>query len=82
MTTSQAKTDAVAPPLPAERCHLRLATSAQVVHTEAGRFAVPLDLREGTAERTPLQLILTADEAVDLHAQLGTLLVVKDGDAA
>ncbi|MFE2493893.1 hypothetical protein ACFXKS_12995 [Streptomyces scopuliridis] len=50
-------------------------------YTEAGRFAVPLELCEGTAKRTPLPRILTADEAVLLYVRLGTLLAAQDGGA-
>ncbi|MEU0694800.1 hypothetical protein ABZ349_12560 [Streptomyces niveus] len=48
-----------------------------VRHTEAGRFAVPLDLFEGDAERTSLLLVLTADEAATVYDQLGALLTAK-----
>ncbi|MGW6604882.1 hypothetical protein [Streptomyces sp. NPDC055036] len=50
-------------------------------HTEAGRFAVPLELCEGTSKRTPHPLTLTADEAVLLYDRLGTLLAAQDGGA-
>lgn len=82
MTTSHVHTEAVATPLPAEKRHLRLSTEAKVSHTQAGRFTVPLDLCEGSAERTPLPLILTAEEAVDIHAQLSALIAEKQGGGA
>ncbi|WP_445527482.1 hypothetical protein [Streptomyces cyslabdanicus] len=51
-------------------------------HTEAGRFTVPLDLCEGSAECTPLRLILTAEEAADIRTQLGAFLVGEPGGDA
>ena len=80
---SHVQAEVFATRLPAEKRHLRLSAGAEVSHTEAGRFAVPLDLCEGSAERTPLRLILTAEEAVDIHAQLDAFFVGKPGgDAA
>jgi len=77
MTMSHAPTEAVSTPLPDEKRHLRLSADAKVSHTQAGRFAVPLDLCEGSAERTPLRLIMTAEEAVDIYAQLDALIAGK-----
>ncbi|MGW7090070.1 hypothetical protein ACWGH2_42175 [Streptomyces sp. NPDC054871] len=84
MTTSHVEAESVEPSLPAEKRHLRLSPDAQVSPTQAGRFAVPLDLCEGSAKRTPLLLIVTAEEAVGIHTQLGELLTGEqgDGDAA
>ncbi|MFE1768224.1 hypothetical protein ACFW81_28925 [Streptomyces angustmyceticus] len=82
MTTSHAHTNAVATPLPVENRHLRLSDEAKVSHTQAGRFSVPLDLYEGAAKHTLLRLILTAEEAVDIHGQLGALIADKQGGGA
>lgn len=83
MTTSHVPAEGVATPLPAEKRHLRLSAGAEVSRTEAGRFTVPLDLCEGSAECTPLRLILTAEEAADIRTQLGAFLVGEPGgDAA
>jgi hypothetical protein len=79
--TTRHDSDQAAPcdALPSRQRHLRLAPQAEVTHTEAGRFAVPLELR-GTAERLPL--ILTADDAESLRDQLSVLLPVgRDGSA-
>lgn len=81
MTTSHAQTEAGAAPLSPAKRHLRLAREAEVAHTEAGRFAVPLDLYEGTAEPATLPLVLTADEVVDLHGKLGAVFPIADGEA-
>lgn len=80
MTTSHAQTEAGAAPLPPAKRHLRLAREAEVAHTEAGRFAVPLDLHEGAAEPATIPLVLTADEAVALHGRLGALFPFAEGD--
>lgn len=78
MTTSHTKKDpGAAPPVPAKR-HLRLVREAEVTPTEAGRFAVPLDLREGAAEPTTIPLVLTADDAVALHTKLGALFPIEE----
>ncbi|MFF9901260.1 hypothetical protein [Streptomyces longispororuber] len=83
MTTSHSPKGDAAARLPAEKRHARLSANATVSHTEAGRFAVPLDLCEGPAERVPLTLILTAEEAAKIHAELGTHLATEHGgDAA
>jgi hypothetical protein len=81
MTTSHVQVEAVGP-VPAEKRHLRLSAGAEVGHTEAGRFTVPLDLCDGSAGRVPLRLILTAEEALDIHAQLAALLVAIPGGEA
>lgn len=80
MTTSHAQSEIVTP-LPPGKRHLRLPAEVEVGHTEAGRLAVPLELCEGAAEPAPLPLVLTADEAVDLHSKLSALLAVSDGGA-
>lgn len=80
MTTRHAKTGPGAAPLPPAKRHLRLARKAEVAPTEAGRFALPLDLHEGAAEPAVVPLVLTADEAVDLHGQLGALFPIAEGE--
>ncbi|MFJ2818512.1 hypothetical protein ACIQOU_30135 [Streptomyces sp. NPDC091279] len=78
MTTSHVQTDTG--PAPARR-HLRLAREAEVAPTEAGRFAIPLDLHEGAAKPVVVPLVLTADDAVALHGKLGGLFPIAGGDA-
>ncbi|MEU3133178.1 hypothetical protein ABZ691_10190 [Streptomyces sp. NPDC006854] len=80
MTTSHAQTEDGAAPLPPAKRHLRLAREAEVAHTEAGRFAVPLDLHEGAAKPATIPLVLTADEAVALHGRLAALFPFTEGD--
>lgn len=81
MTTSHVETQAGAASLPPAKRHLRLAHEAEVVPTQAGRFAVPLDLHEGDAEAAAVPLVLTADDAVALHAKLGALFPIMERDA-
>lgn len=79
MTTSPGKTGPGAAPLPPVNRHLRLTQKAEVTPTEAGRFAVPLVLHEGTSKITPVQLVLTAEEAVTLHILLSSLPAITGG---
>lgn len=46
-------------------------------HTQAGRLALPLSLHEGDSHCGDLLLIMTAEEAETLYAELGLLLYPK-----
>lgn len=53
----------------------------EVRHTHAGRLAIPLVLHRGGDHVADLPLVVTADEAAELHAQIGRLLpVMYDGE--
>jgi hypothetical protein len=79
MTSSHAPEEPAAVPSPPDKRHLRLAQEVRIAPTEAGRFAVPLFLHEGTAEPAVIPLVLTADDAVSLYGTLGLLHPVVEG---
>ncbi|MEW1721618.1 hypothetical protein [Streptomyces sp. NPDC093109] len=82
MTKSHTKAeDGTAPVSPSATRHLRLARQAETAPTQAGRFAVPLELHEGTAEFALVPLVLTADDTVALYRKLGTLSPIAGGGA-
>ncbi|MET9861926.1 hypothetical protein ABZY93_21910 [Streptomyces smyrnaeus] len=77
MTISHAETQSSEPSPPAN-LHLRLVEKAEVKRTEAGRFAVALNLYEGSTKRQSISLVLTAEEVAETYIRLGALLPAHD----
>ncbi|MFD9562187.1 hypothetical protein [Streptomyces sp. NPDC059994] len=61
---------------------LRRIGSRSVHHTHAGRIAVPLEILHDARDAEELPLILSADEAAVLHAELGRVLYPQQGAAS